>query len=222
MQVLVKPQTPRKLFRGDWVIIIPGLSLKCSVTTLQARQVVLKKYFFCRAKSPDRYRLCMRIKPAADSLRLETEIRWKHSLRLRQSKPPNYTGDFVTRPATTQTLKAQLICLNGVNFFNYTRSISIEAPFFSTVRVVRTRKECYSRSFSILPGHTPGIWVLFLSGIACERRRIPSISGRADYLIPCGLINHGGDGEDDGDKLWWIQRKRLPIRDRLVENQRPT
>ena len=34
-----------------------------------------------------------------------------------------------------------------------------------------------------------------------------------------GLINHGGDS---GDKLWWIQRKRLCIHGRLVENQSPT
>ena len=38
-------------------------------------------------------------------------------------------------------------------------------------------------------------------------------------LIPRGLINHGGD---HGDKLWWIQRKRLWIRGGLVENQRLT
>ena len=37
-------------------------------------------------------------------------------------------------------------------------------------------------------------------------------------LIPCGLINHCGDG---GDKLCSNQRKRFRIRGGLVENQRP-
>ena len=41
-------------------------------------------------------------------------------------------------------------------------------------------------------------------------------------LITRGLIKHGGDGGDGGDKLWWIQKKRLRIRGELVENQRST
>ena len=48
-----------------------------------------------------------------------------------------------------------------------------------------------------------GIWSL--ASITCYQSR----------WFPGGLINHGGDG---GDKLGWIQRKRLHIRGALVEN----
>ena len=114
----------------------------------------------------------MRIKPAAASLRLKTEIRWKHSLLLRQSKLPDYTGDFVTGPAATQTIRLHAIDIDRGSIF-------IWSPISSSVRVVWTREECYSRTSRIeasasSPGHTPGIWDLFLSGIARERRSISS------------------------------------------------
>ena len=48
-----------------------------------------------------------------------------------------------------------------------------------------------------------GIWLL------------ASISCYEAHWFPHGLINYSGD------KLWWIQRKRLRIRGRLVEFQRP-
>ena len=79
-------------------------------------------------------------------------------------------------------------------------------------------------------GDTPGIWGFFLPG----RERIWSpLIGHGNLItsldvmlrvapIPRGLINHGGDGRDGRDKLWWIQRKRFHIRGGLVENQRPT
>ena len=77
------------------------------------------------------------------------------------------------------------------------------------------------------PGHTPGIWRLFLTrraGIWSPLIGVGNLITSLDImlrvaLIPCGLIKHGGDG---GDKLWWIQKKRLSISGRLVENQRPT
>ena len=49
-----------------------------------------------------------------------------------------------------------------------------------------------------------GIWLL--ASISCYEL----------HWFPHGLINHGGD------KLWWIQRKRLRIHGGVVKNQRPT
>ena len=68
-----------------------------------------------------------------------------------------------------------------------------------------------NRSFNIPPGHSQGIWRLFLpgrEGIWSPLTGVGNLITSLDVILrvaltPCGLIYHGGD------KLWWIQRKRL-------------
>ena len=85
-----------------------------------------------------------------------------------------------------------------------------------------------NRSFNTTPppnpGHTPGIWRVFLpgrEGIWSPPIGVGNLIASLDVmlrvaLIPHGLIYHGGD------KLWWIQKKILHMRGWLVENQRST
>ena len=56
-----------------------------------------------------------------------------------------------------------------------------------------------NRSFNFPPGHTPGIWRLFLAGREGIWSPLASILCYESRWFP-------GDG---GDKLWWIQKEKI-------------
>ena len=74
-----------------------------------------------------------------------------------------------------------------------------------------------SRSFNILPGHLSS-FLVWEGGNLITTHTGWGIWSLA--AMSCYKINRGGDCGDV--KLWWIQRKKLHICGRFVENQRPT
>ena len=103
--------------------------------------------------------------------------------------------------------------------------------FFTSFRLSFFDKECTSQmEASTSPGHSLGIWHLFLSeregiwvfpgaGHLITTHRGWSLIVSFDFMLRAaliirGLLNHGGDG---GNKVKWIQKKRLRIRGGLKQ-----